>query len=88
MPPSFLWPYPFLLLLVSVGGIVQAWRRGKRRLGFASVMLFYPLIYYITYTFARYCYPIEPLMYALGGYVVCELYVSGRKRLGFARSDA
>lgn len=80
--PTYLRPYPFLLLLVGAGGIVQAWRRGKRWFGFASVLLLYPLIYYITYTFARYRYPIEPLMYGLGGYFVCEMYVSSLKRLG------
>ena len=88
MQPSLLRPYPFLLLLVSVGGIVQAWRRGKRWLGFASVLLLYPLIYYATYTFARYRYPIEPLMYVLGGYFISELYVNTRERLGFAGGDA
>jgi hypothetical protein len=86
--PSYLRPYPLLLLLVSMGGIVQASRRRKRWLGFASVLLLYPLIYYITYTFARYRYPIEPLMYALGGYSICELYVAGRKRLAPSPGDA
>ena len=61
---------------------------GKRWLGFASVLLLYPLIYYITYTFARYRYPIEPLMYGLGEYFACELYASTRKGLSPSRDDA
>jgi hypothetical protein len=78
--PAYLWPYPCLLLLGSLGGLVQAWRRGKRWLGFAAVFLFYPLIYYITYTFARYRYPIEPFMYALGAYFVCEVLAAYQSR--------
>ncbi len=54
MQPQCLLPYPLLLFLVSWGGIVQAKRRGKRWLGFASVLLLYPLIYYITYTMLQF----------------------------------
>ena len=50
------------------------------KLGFAAVFLFYPLIYYITYTFARYRYPIEPFMYALGAYFVCEVLAAYQSR--------
>jgi hypothetical protein len=83
--PAYQRPYPLVLLLMTAGGIGQAWRRGKRWLAFAAVVLLYPLIYYITYTFARYRYPIEPLMYVLGAYFICEWWVGARKRMGFAR---
>lgn len=79
MLPSQLFPYPLLLLLIALGGIVRAWQRGKRWLSFTSVLLLYPLVYYITYAFARYRYPIEPLMYALSAYSVCELFAGPRK---------
>ena len=88
MQPLYLLPYPLLLLLMSVGGIVRAWRRGKRWLGFATVLLLYPLIYYITYTFARYRYPIEPIMYAVGGFLAYDLYVGISHRLASFRGDA
>jgi hypothetical protein len=58
---------------MAVAGVIKAWRRRKRWIGFASALVLYPLIYYITYTFARYRYPIEPLMYALAAYFLCEL---------------
>ena len=80
-------PYPIALFLMTVGGLVQTWRQGKRWAGFASVMLLYPLVYYITYTFGRYRYPIEPLMYALAGYFVCEL-LEGSRRLRVSSSAA
>ncbi len=65
--------YPSLLFLMAVGGVLLFWRCGGRWVEFASVLLLYPLIYYFTYTFARYRYPIEPLMYTLAAYLVCDL---------------
>jgi hypothetical protein len=73
MLPPQLQPYPSLLFLMAVAGVIKAWRRRKRWIGFVSALVLYPLIYYITYTFARYRYPIEPLMYALAAYFLCEL---------------
>jgi len=62
-----------ILLITALGGIVQARRRGRRWLGFASVLLFYPLVFYATSAFARYRYPIEPVMFALGAAFLCDL---------------
>ena len=73
--------YALVLFLMTMGGLVQAWRRGKRWAAFTSVLLLYPLVYYISYTFARYRYPIEPLMYALAGYFVCELWAGIRHQV-------
>ena len=42
----------------------------------------------LSLTFARYRYPIEPLMYALGGYFACELYADIRKKRLSSRDDA
>jgi hypothetical protein len=81
MQPLYQRSYPPLLFLASIAGIVMSWKRGKRWLPFAAVMLFYPLIYYITYTFARYRYPIEPIMYVLAAYLGCELYAFTARRL-------
>jgi hypothetical protein len=72
-PPRF-GPYATILSLAAWVGIgVAARRRSRARFDFFSVLAFYPLIYYLTYTFARYRHPIEPLMYTLAGFAVCEL---------------
>jgi hypothetical protein len=76
--PSQQRPYPVALLLMAVGGIVQARRRGRRWAAFASILVLYPLVYYLTYSFSRYRYPIEPIMYSLAAYFLCELLASGR----------
>jgi hypothetical protein len=34
------------------------------------VLIFYPMIYYISYTFSRYRHPIEPIIYVLAAYGV------------------
>lgn len=72
-------PYPLALFLMSVGGIVQVRRRRKRWAAFTLVLVLYPMVYYITYTFARYRYPIEPLMYALAAYFAYDLLAGNRK---------
>jgi hypothetical protein len=72
-------PYPTSLFLLTLGGLIRAWRRRRRWVAFASVLMLYPLVYYATYTFARYRYPIGPLMYVLAAYFVCEILTSGRK---------
>jgi hypothetical protein len=79
MQPWHLQPYPVILLLLTVGGVVRSGQRRKRWAASVSVLAFYPVIYYITYTFARYRHPIEPLMYSLATYFVYDLFVGGRR---------
>jgi len=74
MQPWHLQPYPLILLLLTVGGVIRSWHRKRRWAACVSVLALYPVVYYITYTFARYRHPIEPLMYALAGYFVSELW--------------
>lgn len=64
---------PSLLFLGSLAGLLQAWRSGREWLCFACVLAFYPLVYYVTYTFSRYRHPIEPVMCMLTGYALAEL---------------
>ena len=78
--PEQLWPYTLLLFLTTFGGLVVAAWRGKRWAEFAAVLSLYPLVYYVTHAFARFRYPIEPLMYMLTGYFLCELWASYRAR--------
>jgi hypothetical protein len=70
--PPQLWPYPWLLFLMTLGGVVESVRRGKRWIEFLSILLLYPPVYYVTHAFARFRYPIEPLMYALASYFICN----------------
>jgi hypothetical protein len=74
--PRRMWPYPLLLVLTALAGIIRAAQKRRRWLDFAAVLLLYPSIYYITYTFARYRYPIEPFLYALSAYLLSELWTS------------
>ncbi len=76
--PVHFGPYATLLSLAAWFGILLA--RGARLewVSFAFVLALYPLIYYLTYTFARYRHPIEPVMYVLAGYVLSELAIYGR----------
>lgn len=64
---------PLLFFLGAVAGLFRAWRSGQEWLAFAFVLTFYPLVYYVTYTFSRYRHPIEPVMCILTGYAVAEL---------------
>ena len=80
--PSQQHSYPLALFLMAIAGIFQAWTKKKRWVAFASVLVLYPVVYYVTNTFARYRHPIEPLMYALASYLVCELLAAIAKRSG------
>jgi len=66
--------FPFLLLLVSIGGLFLAWRARREWKAFVCVLAIYPLPYYLTYTFARYRHPIEPLMFLLASYAISTLF--------------
>jgi hypothetical protein len=68
--------YMLALLLLALAGLVRAALKGKRWIEVGSVLLFYPLVYYIAYSFSRYRYPIEPVMYLLAGYAI-----SGMQRI-------
>lgn len=72
-------PYAAIVSLAALIGIgVAARRRSHACFGLFSALAFYPLVYYLTYTFARYRHPIEPLMYTLAGLAVCEFVNYGR----------
>ena len=76
--PAPFGPYGMIASLAAVSGIVVAFLRGRTVFPFLLILAFYPLVYYVTYTFARYRHPIEPLMYTLAGYAACELADYGR----------
>lgn len=67
------------LSVLSLGGAVLAFVRktpGARLL--AVCVLVYPVLYYLTDVYARYRYPVEPLMVLLGTFFVLEMFDSWR----------
>ena len=64
----------FLLLsVVGLGGLLLAWRRRVHGVFlFASLLAFYPLVYYICFPEPRYRHPIDPQLIILGVYLVSE----------------
>jgi len=66
-------PYATILSLTAIAGILLARRAGREWTSFACVLGLHPVLYYVTYTFARYRHPVEPVMYTLAGYAFSEL---------------
>jgi hypothetical protein len=60
----------FILGLVSFFGAFHAIRESRNGAVLMLVLIFYPMIYYVTYVFSRYRYPIEPVIYVLAAYGV------------------
>jgi hypothetical protein len=42
----------------------------------------YPVVYYLTDVFARYRYPIDPLMMVLTGFAASQMLASGKRKVG------
>jgi 4-amino-4-deoxy-L-arabinose transferase-like glycosyltransferase len=64
----------FLLLSVlGLSGLLLAWRKRLHGLFlFASLLAFYPLVYYICFPEPRYRHPVDPQLIILGVYLVSE----------------
>jgi hypothetical protein len=77
--PSPFGLYGALLSLATLTGIVLAGFAARAWFSFSCVLMLYPLVYYLTFTFARYRHPIEPLMYALSGFALSELATYGKR---------
>jgi hypothetical protein len=60
----------FILGLLSFFGAFHAIRKSRNGSVLMLVLIFYPLIYYVSYTFSRYRHPIEPIIYVLAAYGV------------------
>jgi hypothetical protein len=57
--------------LLSLMGVLFAYRSNNEAAGpLASVMLFFPLIFYITHSSSRYRHPIDPVMLVLAVYAL------------------
>jgi hypothetical protein len=67
--------------LAALAGLFRAKLAHREWISFACVLALYPILYYFTFTFSRFRYPIEPLIYCLAGYAVSELIAYGRGRV-------
>jgi hypothetical protein len=68
--PTNFGPWAGLVSILALVGLLRA-RFANREWGsFACVLGFYPILYYFTFTFSRFRYPIEPLIYVLAGYAI------------------
>ncbi len=59
--------------LLAFGGLLLAWKRRIHGVFlFASLLIFYPLVYYVCFPELRYRHPIDPELLILGVYLVTE----------------
>jgi hypothetical protein len=59
--------------LIAIGGLLLAIKRRVHGIFlFASLVIFYPLVYYFNFPHPRYRHPIEPELLILGVYLVTE----------------
>ncbi|MGA8152053.1 MAG: glycosyltransferase family 39 protein [Terriglobales bacterium] len=71
-PDASLW-LP-ISLLAWAGMLLLLWRKRWDAVPYAIVLVFFPLIYYVTHTFNSYRHPTEPVMFLLASYAaVCAL---------------
>ena len=69
---------PFILALLSFFGAFHAIRKSRNGTVLMLVLIFYPVIYYVSYIFARYRHPIEPVIYVLAAYGVTIIAAATR----------
>lgn len=61
--------------LLALPGALLAYRRGNPcAFPFASAIIFFPLVYYVTHTSLRYRHPIDPLLCVLAAYSVVTAF--------------
>ena len=79
----------FLICLTPLcfaGLALALWRRVHGTFLFASLMIFYPLIYYVTFPTDRYHHTIEPELVILAVYFIASGPISGKPRAESAKS--
>lgn len=70
-----------LFPVLSFAGVLLVYRqRNEIAVPFASVMLFFPLVFYITHTSPRYRHPMDPIMLILSVYALAYAVIYLRKR--------
>jgi 4-amino-4-deoxy-L-arabinose transferase and related glycosyltransferases of PMT family len=72
-----------LLTLMSFGGIALALRecKGVRISTLLGTIIVFPFVYYVTDVYARYRYPIEPLLMIFAGYGLSRAFAISRNKI-------
>jgi hypothetical protein len=81
--PPHPWEWPAYATLSALALLGFALASGNQRPGaflFGTILLCYPVVYYLCYPGTRYRYAIEPEMLLLSSYFVCELVRNFRVR--------
>jgi hypothetical protein len=71
-------PCAGLVSLFALAGLFRARSAHREWISFACVLAFYPILYYFTFTFSRFRYPIDPVIYVLAGYALSAVFRYGR----------
>jgi hypothetical protein len=73
-----------LIAIVSLFGMALALRSIMKGsvLTIVAAIVVYPVVYYLTDVFARYRYPIDPLMMVLTGFVVSQMLALAKRKIG------
>ena len=74
-------PCAALVSLAALAGLLRAKFANREWAAFASALALYPVLYYFTFTFSRFRYPMEPLIYVVAGYAISELIAYSRGRV-------
>jgi hypothetical protein len=87
VPKRFRW-FTVLLSVLAWAGIFLGLRNHRdETVPIAAAMIFYPAVFYISYVFARYRYPIDPLIYLMAAYAItCFLrWIRSRSKISTSR---
>ena len=79
----------FILGLLSFFGAFHAIWNSRNGAVLMLVLIFYPMIYYVSYVFSRYRHPIEPVIYVLAAYGVTIIAnsVAAMRMIGALRTS-
>jgi hypothetical protein len=97
-PHSSFSEYPFYLkmlgglnalfvLLAWIGTVSALRAHNEEAIPYLFVLVFYPLVYYLTSTLVRYRFPIEPLMTVLAAYGFLTIWNADRQNRTSASSS-
>lgn len=77
--PTNFGPIAGLFSLAALAGLWRARTANREWISFACMLGFYPILYYCTFTFSRFRYPIDPVIYLLAGYAITILFQRVRR---------
>jgi 4-amino-4-deoxy-L-arabinose transferase-like glycosyltransferase len=79
--PEGIWRFSFFLTLTAVIGLLlMARKHFKMASAFGIILLTYPVVYYISFVFSRYRYPVEPILYLSVAFLLDEAIKRGPTR--------